>query len=619
MFTRDIHWVFLVLYSVLFNGVAAQDNWVQMASPAGNGRHHPITVANDQYGYVLAGQAGFAALNLDDVHRYDPQTDSWETLGAFPGGGRGYGYGVCEGDDAFVGFGSNANGYPTDFWHLDMATGQWDEMASFPGAGRNHPAMVLTAGQVFVGLGSNNDGNLGDWWGYDIDSNTWSELASFEWGDRHHPFYFGIDGIAYVGFGHGNSEGGALTIYNDFYAYHPDTDSWTVLSDFPGEARVAGTQFASAGKGYVLSGDGDDHGPLDYGEFWEYDPGTDSWTERDPHPGGARWAPGSFVMGCYAYLTGGLEGGADIYHHDLWRYSLLDDCGCTDPEAVNYSVEATTDDGTCCYVAGCMLESAVNYNPDACQGDGSCIAAILGCTDPSSPFFEPEANTESALGGPLSSTALGAGGYHFNDNWDMLFSVSEPTVLASVDVLAETNFSIDVYIRDAGGNTLFQEPFALSTGWNTLEINVEIPNGTDFVIGIDGTNDGLFRNNAVPEGEFPVGVADRMSITSNTTDSPLDYFYYFYRWVVESPCAEPTGISTPDPAFSVHPNPTSGALTLSGLTQGDWVSVLNPLGREVHGAQVNQAQTVLNLSGLPSGLYLLQAGTEKSVRVILRD
>ena len=145
------------------------------------------------------------------------------------------------------------------------------------------------------------------------------------------------------------------------------------------------------------------------------------------------------------------------------------------------------------------------------------------------------------------------------------------------------------------------------------------PAAADFVIGIDGTNDGLFRNNAVPEGEFPVGVADRMSITSNTTDSPLDYFYYFYRWVVESPCAEPTGISTPDPALSVHPNPTSGALTLSGLTQGDWVSVLNPLGREVHGAQVNQAQTVLNLSGLPSGLYLLQAGTEKSVRVILRD
>ena len=75
----------------LISQFGAQDSWTQMTSPSGNGRHHPITVANDQYGYVLAGQAGFAALDLNDVHRYDPISDSWETLGAFPGGGRGYG------------------------------------------------------------------------------------------------------------------------------------------------------------------------------------------------------------------------------------------------------------------------------------------------------------------------------------------------------------------------------------------------------------------------------------------------------------------------------------------------------------------------------------------------
>ena len=58
---------------------------------------------------------------------YEPTTDTWETQGAFPGGGRGYGYGVCEGNDAYVGFGSNDDGYPTDFWHLDMASGTWTE------------------------------------------------------------------------------------------------------------------------------------------------------------------------------------------------------------------------------------------------------------------------------------------------------------------------------------------------------------------------------------------------------------------------------------------------------------------------------------------------------------
>ena len=621
LFVMDLTMRHIFLLSAtlgLISQFAAQDSWTQMTSPSGNGRHHPITVANDQYGYVLAGQAGFAALDLDDVHRYDPVSDSWETMGAFPGGGRGYGYGVCEGDDAFVGFGSNAIGFPTDFWHLDMATGAWTEMASFPGDGRNHPAMVLTAGHVFVGLGSNDNGNLGDWWAYDIAADSWSIRAPFTWGDRHHPFYFGIDGIAYVGFGHGDSENGDLTIYKDFHAYDPATDSWTQLNDFPGEARVAGTQFAADGKGYVLSGDGDNHGPLDYGEFWEYDPTTDAWNELDPHPGGARWAPGSFVLGCHAYLTGGLEGSGDTYHHDLWRYTLLPDCGCTDPSAVNYSSAATIDDGTCCYVAGCMVETAVNYDPTACLGDGSCIAPILGCTDETSAFFDAEANTEIALGGPISTAQLGGGGFHFNDNWDMLFSVSEPTVLTSVDVLAETAFTIDVYLRDAGGATLFQAPYALQAGWNTLEIGYEMPNGTGFAIGIEGENEGLFRNNAVPAGAFPVAVADRMSITANTTDSPLDYFYYFYRWVVESPCAPFTSIEEEEAPIGVHPNPSSGVVHLSGALPGTPLIVTDVQGREVWSGVVGESAR-LDLTRLTAGLHFIHLAGERPRRVILTD
>ena len=609
---------FLVAFLLAAFAVSAQDSWTQMTSPVGNGRHHPITVANDQYGYVLAGQAGFASLNLDDVHRYDPTSDSWETLGVFPGGGRGYGYGVCEGDDAFVGFGSNDNGYPTDFWHLDMATGSWTEMASFPGNGRNHPAMVLTAGTVFVGLGSNDDGNLGDWWGYDIATDSWSELAPFTWGDRHHPFYFGIDGIAYVGFGHGDSQNGALTIYKDVHAYDPATDSWTQLSDFPGEARVAGTQFAVDGKGYVLSGDGDNHGPLDYGEFWEYDPDTDSWTELAPHPGGARWAPGSFVLGCHAYLTGGLEGSSDTYHHDLWRYTLLPDCGCTDPDAVNFSAEATIDDGTCCYVAGCMVETAVNYDPTACQPDGSCIAPILGCTDDTSPFYDAEANAEVALGGPISTAQLGGGGFHFNDNWDMLFSVSEPTVLTSVEMLAESAFSIDVYIRNATGATLFQEAVSLQAGWNTVNIGLELPNGTGFAIGIEGENQGLFRNNAVPAGSFPIGVADRMSITANTTDSPLDYYYYFYRWVIEAPCAPFTAIEEVGTDIGLHPNPSSGVIQLRGAEPGTPVTVTDAQGRAVWTGTVGESLT-LDLTQLAAGVHVVRLAGKRPRRLILTD
>ena len=79
-------------------------------------------------------------------------------------------------------------------------------------------------------------------------------------------------------------------------------DSWLQLADFPSEARVAGTQFSFNGKGYILSGDGDNHGPLSSGEFWCYDPFTDAWNELPSHPGGAIWAPGSFVIDSDVYF-----------------------------------------------------------------------------------------------------------------------------------------------------------------------------------------------------------------------------------------------------------------------------------------------------------------------------
>lgn len=613
--------VFRLLLGLLLSFPAfAQEDWVQMPSPDGAGRHHPITVANEAYAYVLAGQDGATGQNLSDVHRYDAVANAWTTLEPFPGGGRGYGYGVCEGDDAYIGFGSNNFGFPTDFWHLDMSTGQWTALASFPGDGRNHPAMVYAAGHVVVGLGSNDDGNLGDWWAYNVETDAWEERTPFVWGDRHHPFYFGIDDVAYVGFGHGNSVNDNLTIYRDFYAYDVVADAWTVLDDFPGEARVAGTQFAANGKGYVLSGDGDNHGPLDDGEFWEYDPATDGWTELPPHPGGARWAPGSFVQGCYAYLTGGMEGAAvpfPIYHHDLWRVSLVSDCGCTDEDAVNFDDDATTDDGSCCYVAGCMDVTAVNYNEEACQPDGSCVAPILGCTNPESSNFDAEANTEIAVGGPITTGELGAGSFHYNDNWDMEFSVFEPTRLTSVDVFAQGPFTIDVYVKNALGVALTQSAFSLATGWNTLNLDVDLPSGTDFVIGIEGENQGLYRNNAVPAGAFPMPVADRIGITGNTTDSPLEYFYYFYKWVVESPCSETVATEEVSQRVALYPNPSRGGLLwVDGLEDGTVVEVFS-LGGTCLWRDVAQKGEPMDVNALPSGMHFVRANGKVLGRVVL--
>ena len=208
-----------------------------------------------------------------------------------------------------MGLGSTFNGsFPNDWWEYDIANNTWTELLSFPSIGRNHPAMILVNDKIYIGLGSVDGENLGDWWEYSITQNTWTEKASFNYGDRHHPFYFSINDFAYVGFGHGSSTGAGsnpstgVYIFNDFYRYNPSSSSWTQLANFPSESRVAGTQFSFNGKGYIISGDGEDHSPLDEGEFWEYNPTNDSWNQLPSHPGDAIWAPGCFVLDCEIYF-----------------------------------------------------------------------------------------------------------------------------------------------------------------------------------------------------------------------------------------------------------------------------------------------------------------------------
>ena len=528
----------LIFILIMFPIFGTSQSWNQVSNFIEDGRHHPITFANDNYGFVVCGSY------TNEVFKYDKLNDSWLQLQDFPAVGRGYAYGVAVGNKAYMGLGSTSNGlYPNDWWEYDMDNDSWTQKSSLPTDGRNHPAMIVINNKIYMGCGSNDNGNLGDWWEYDIINDVWSQKTSIIGNDRHHPFYFGIGNYAYVGFGHGSSPVAGTNptsyIYNDFYRYDPTNDNWIQLSNFPSEARVAGTQFSYNGKGYILSGDGDNHGPLDSGEFWEYNPSNDSWNQLPSHPGGAIWAPGNFVIGCDVYFLLGQNRNTSpgTYPISVYQYKLSEDCGCIDPTAYNFSNLAISDDGSCCYVSGCTDNSSLNYDSLSCYDDGSCIPSIIGCLNSTASNYNPLANVSTFNGGAFDNS-IGSGSYFAGDQ-HIIFNSNEECIIRSADIYSESINTVTFEIRSSNGTVLDDTTYNITAGKQNIILNFNVPNGNGLQLGLSTSNSGLYRNNTGVN--FPYNIGNMLSVTGSSAG--VDYYYYYYNIKVEAKCLDITGLS----------------------------------------------------------------------------
>ena len=216
-------------------------------------------------------------------------------------------------------------------------------------------------------------------------------------------------------------------------------------------------------------------------------------------------------------------------------------CGCTDVEALNYNSTSTIDDGMCCYSSGCTEPSALNFNVLSCMSDSSCIPVIGGCMDPNYANFNPEANADYFVGGPLDEMELGGGGYHFNSSFGLHFDVLETSLLKTVHMLALDSAETSIVISGGEANSAFVEEVDVSLlpGWNEVNMEVSLPPGESYFIGVSENTQGIFRNNDLPAGSYPINVADQISITGSTASSDQSqYYYYFYAWEIDAECSD---------------------------------------------------------------------------------
>lgn len=261
-------------------------------------------------GYAgLGGSYGQNASNM--IYRYTLAADDlWDFAPLeFPGGSRLNAISFVINDKAYIGGGTDANGWDaySDLWEYTPGTG-WAQRANMPATIQGGTAFALN-GKGFV-IGKNST----ILWSYDPNTDAWSTKASYPGGPRAEAAALVMDGKGFVGTGN---------YTQSFFAYDPVTDLWSAApSLWASRGRSGAVSVSHGNKAYLIGGE---DGWMDRtAEIWELgptaplEPGT--WAQRPYLPALVREKAVAFSVNDVLYLAGGITGpGTRLL--ECWAYT----------------------------------------------------------------------------------------------------------------------------------------------------------------------------------------------------------------------------------------------------------------------------------------------------------
>lgn len=284
--------------------------WIKMADFPPSGRMGAS-------GFSLGGKIYFGTgiepylQYTRDFWEYDPGSGQWTRKMDFP---RliAYAAGLTVNDMGYFALGRSSASPYNDIFRYDPQNNTWSKLAPIPGysSTMDSPGFVID-GKIYVPA-------AGHLWMYDPASNSWTEKSyPAELGYFGGGAAFAINGKGYLGVGWVHEIGMDV---NAFYEYDPVSDTWTRKANFPGQLRDNATSFSLMnGRGYVGLGLGKPE-QVYLKDFWEYTPGTDTWTRIGDFPGTPRCGARAYVIGSDVYI---LAGFGEKYENDMWKYSPL--------------------------------------------------------------------------------------------------------------------------------------------------------------------------------------------------------------------------------------------------------------------------------------------------------
>jgi N-acetylneuraminic acid mutarotase len=294
-------------------------NWVRRSDFEGKARTEAVaSVASD--GKVYTG-LGFDGTNrLTDFWEYDATQDWWIPKDSFPGTARNSAVSFAAAGKVYVGLGFDGVNYLKDFWQYDPSTDKWTQLADFPGSAR-YGAVAFSIGDKGY-ICSGYDGNyLKDFWQYDPATDAWIKKISPGGSKRNEAVVFVINNKAYLCTGVNNGD-----YVNDMFVYDPASETWTEerkltnVSDqgyddlYTTIVRTNAVAFSLNGKGYITTGLSSSY----LNNTWEYDPGTDQWTEKTAFEGTGRDGAIGFSVNNRAFV--GLGKSASLRFDDLREF-----------------------------------------------------------------------------------------------------------------------------------------------------------------------------------------------------------------------------------------------------------------------------------------------------------
>lgn len=311
--------LFLLFFLPILHEVSAANwGWTQRASFGGIGRHRSIAFTIGNRAYMGTGHYNAQGdVQFKDIWEFDPASNAWTQKADFGGGKRYHSVAFSLNGKGYVATGRDTTfANKADVWEYDPLANTWTQKNNFSGGPCRGAVAFVIGNDAYIGTGRTNSGYTSAFYRYNQGNDTWTAVAPLPTAGRISAVGFAIGNKGYVGTGFITGFGST----NDFWEYNPQTNTWTQRQNVGGfTQRMEASGFAINGKGYLGTGDNYSSG-TNYGDFWEYDPNTNMWTQIADFGGLPRRYLTSFTIGNKGYAGLGTNG---TNFQDVWEYSEL--------------------------------------------------------------------------------------------------------------------------------------------------------------------------------------------------------------------------------------------------------------------------------------------------------